>query len=397
MIATAGGPVAGATIFTVLAVLVLALGVIVAAVCLSLMIHHLVSSHRRLRHAARMRRAATLLAPYLVGGNDLPQAVGEARKRLGDRAVADVLRRARTEIKGPRAAAISEALAEMGEVDRLKGIAASRRAWKRMAAIRGLGECGGDEAQQLLLSAVRDPDPVVRRAARDGLLADGRPDSIQAAIGSFLEDVPKRSGWRREFYARMATMASPALLEETVAGRFPPAEEKLAMEALGDVREMRVMSHARARLSASDPEIRATAARVLGKLGDTGSVPALINLLDDSEWYVRASAARALEFIPVDEPALDALGKRLSDSVWWVRADAALSLAGQGEAGANVLITVMEGEDKYARDTAMAAIARTGLTPATRRRLRDILPKLTADPEAASSLAILQAAPGVLR
>jgi HEAT repeat protein len=158
-----------------------------------------------------------------------------------------------------------------------------------------------------------------------------------------------------------------------------------------------VLPLARGRLSAADAELRATAVRVLGKLADEHSLAALTSCLDDPEWFVRAAAARVFESIPADARALKALRASLSDRAWWVRSNAAHSLSRQGERGMQILLDVVEGEDRYARDAAIAALALATLTPALKLRLEYILERMSGDAEARSALALLKEAPAAPR
>ncbi|MEL7036037.1 MAG: HEAT repeat domain-containing protein [Cyanobacteria bacterium J06592_8] len=60
--------------------------------------------------------------------------------------------------------------------------------------------------------------------------------------------------------------------------------------------------------------LRRNAARALGKLGDRGAVPALIECLDCSDYYVREAAAQALEALG-DQSSIPALVKLLEGGV----------------------------------------------------------------------------------
>ncbi len=384
----------GQPLFLALAAIVIALGIFVSAACVSLLAHHVVSARRRRLRASLVARATRLLAPAIVTAGGLTECVEHARRRLGDGAVAEVLRRARVEIKGPCAMELTSELARIGEVERLSREARSRWLWRRRAAVRGLGECGGMVAREALLRAANDLEPDVRRAARDGLLNDGLPESTEVAIRSFLDDLPRNFGWRREFYSRLATRSPAALLDLTTSGRLTTHDEKIALEALGDIHEQRALEHARGRLRSADPEMRSTATRVLGKLRDAESAPAIAALLDDPAWYVRAAAARAFEHLPATDEHLSALGDRLTDPAWWVRANAARTLAHKDQAGADVLLRTMEGTDRFARQTAITAISRIEISPAVRARLAEMLRRLESDPQTRNMAALVQAAPG---
>jgi HEAT repeat protein len=213
----------------------------------------------------------------------------------------------------------------------------------------------------------------VRRGAREGLLCDRRPASVKAAIRAYLDDARVGIAFKRAFYSQLAATAGDELRDLLRAGSLSPEEEKLALEAMGDARNADVLPMARERLTAPDPEIRATAARVVGKLGDQVSAPALERLLSDGEWYVRAAAAKAFASLVQEAGAQRLLAALLEDDVWWVRANAAHALAQHGEDGLDTLLAAIDGQDNYSRDAALAAVSLAIGAPGARQRLHDRL------------------------
>lgn len=377
-----------AVLFVALAVIFLSILVFIFAI--GVLIHHIGSDRNRRRNRERFEGATLLLAPHLVSNDPhLRERVEEARRRFGDRAVGLVLRRARYDIRGSASESISNILVGMGAVKELEKQASSRRDWVRAVAIRGLGECGGPEARATMIEASRDEAGEVRRAAREGLLADGSPIAIKVAIDSFLEDLPRRAGWRRSFYAKLSTVSSTDLIELIRSKRLPVGEEKLALEALSDSGAKNALPLAVEKLSSEEAELRSTAAKALGKLGNLSHLPMLLACVDDKEWFVRAAASRGIELMsiggalrtanPLDlQEVCRRLGARLTDTSWWVRSNAARALSHQGEFGASVLLDTAEGTDAYARDAALAALAMTPLAGVARERLNRIVMHLTA-------------------
>jgi HEAT repeat protein len=371
-----------------IAVGVLGLTAVVIVLALTVFGHHIYSDNERRRNRERFEAAASFLAPFLVADDKhLMNHVFQARSRFGDRAVSLVLRRSRYDIRGESSAAITAALTEMGAVARLIDEYKSKRDWKRAAAVRGLGECGGEEARQVLIQASRDTSGEVRRGAREGLLIDGTGESIQIAIASFLEDLPRRAGWRKSFYARLASISPHELIELVKSQKLQPTEEKLALEALGDTNAHDALPLAIERVNSADAETRATAARVVGKLGSASEIRLLNDALNDDAWFVRAAAARALEWMlgtrgmgktnPSEAASsMSALGSRLLDNSWWVRANAARALSYGGAHGIEILFRASEGEDAYARDASLAALAMANLEPSARERLQLVVDRL---------------------
>ena len=372
---------------------IFALGLVALAFCVLLVVHHGITSTRRRRRSLRVERATPLLASSIGTGAKLKAAIVESRREHGDWATSVVLREARREIRGEQADQISVALTEMGEVTRLRGLLRSRQDWRRVQAARELGQCGGDEARDALAEASRDPVHEVRRAAREGLLADGRKESVEAAIASYKADDTSGLSWRRSFHARLAMVAPETLAASLANGELSGSEEKLALEALGEARYAQALPLARARLAHAEPEIRATAARVVGKLGDRGSSADLTRLLSDEQWYVRAAAAKAFESVEVDDATFRALRERLADEAWWVRANAAHALAQRGERGVESLLDAVQGEDAFSRDIGLAALGHAMMVPASRRHLELSLRRLPPDSPALPLRRLLDTVP----
>jgi HEAT repeat protein len=383
-----GGAVSSEAMFLI-AAFVIGMSIIVMTLAAIVFLHHLWSDRVRRLNRERFEGAATFLAQYLVTiDSNLEGMVDVAVKRFGSRAVSLVLRRARFDLKGPVSYRISTALVEMGAVNELIRETSSRRDWKRVGAARGLGECGGEKARAVLMDlAINDPVGEVRRAAREGLLTEHVPEATRIAVDSFLKDLPRRAGWRRSFYARLAAVAAPDLLHLIRSGQLQPSEEKLALEALGDAGSLDALPLAIGQSRAKQQELRATGIRVVGKLGGEQEMPIVIHALEDEAWFVRAAAARSLEWmlgsrsLHLTDPKLQSestslLGRCLGDSSWWVRANAARALGRSGQHGIGVLFAAAEGHDRYARDSALAALAMSNLATDQKLRLRYIIDNL---------------------
>ncbi|MBM4244160.1 MAG: hypothetical protein FJ148_10135 [Deltaproteobacteria bacterium] len=336
---------------------VLCLALVAFAACAALVIHHAFGETLRAGRERRAKDALLLLAPFIVDAEQLSEIAMVAVGRFGRGPVADVLRRARNDLSGSHGIALTAALERIGEVRRLRRLARSRFTARRRTAIRHLGECGGAAACEALAGALGDAAWQVRRAARDGLLTDASAESIRLAVESYLAEEAKSLGWQRAFYARFALVAPEQLCPLVRSGTLSSDEEKHAIDALGHARVGGAIPLVRPRLSAEDPELRASAARFVGKLGDAASVPALVRVLADAEWFSRAAAARALETVEKPAVALAALGACLHDRAWWVRTNAARTLARANDLGLGILGDAIDGADPYARDAALTALA----------------------------------------
>lgn len=367
------------------AIAVVVLCILTVLLAASVIGHHLVSDRNRRRNRERFEGSADVLAPVLVGpGADLMDAVRESIRRYGKRATGLVLRRARLDLRGGAADRISNVLDDIGVTAELIAALRSRRDWKREHAARGLGEAGGEKALRALIETANDESAMVRRAARESLLMLRDPEGIHVAIASFLRDLPRRSGWRRAFYSRLSAVDPLELLRLIRSGNLETAEVKLALEALGDAGTQAALSVAAEMLDRPEPELRATAARVIGKLDRVEFIPRLTEALQDDAWFVRATVARSFEWIlsaketsrmdPASRSAaVEGLAKHLADRNWWVRANASRALAREGTIGRQRLFAAAAGSDSYAADAALAALAIVELPPSENSRFHELI------------------------
>ncbi len=113
----------------------------------------------------------------------------------------------------------------------------------------------------------------------------------------------------------------------------------------------------------TDPErdVRAKAAKGLGKIRDVASVPALplLSKTTDQFWVVRLHVVRALGMIK-DPIAIECLSVRLGDNKWQVRNAAATAL---GTIGADAYLVLIEqylrSNDRYTKEQAKEELAKS--------------------------------------
>ena len=353
---------------------VVVLFIVVIILSLVVVFHHAFTDRVRRRNRLRFESAALTLAPDLVSTTrSIDRAVAAARLAAGDRAVALVLRKMRYDVRGELADRASTVLNEMGEVRRLIREAQSPREWKRLSATRALGECGGTRARKTLIEmASSDKSDEVRFAAMQGLLGDGAVEAIDAAVDAFAGRLPHRAGARNGFYTRLASVSEERMAALVRSERLPANEQKLALEAAGDVGRRSAVGLAKEHLMSHDAEMRATAVRVVGKAGGESELRLVLHALDDGEWFVRAAAARSLDWMLLlgnlrsdaqRQIACERLSRHLNDEAWWVRANCARALAHAGSEGMEMLRQAVLSDDAFARETAAAAQAMAGPQP----------------------------------
>ncbi len=171
----------------------------------------------------------------------------------------------------------------------------------QQAAAKALGELGGAQAVEALISVLQDP---TRTLALQELAA-----SALARIGG--ERVLEA------FAGVLYHPNSPPSVMQIAAGALGNSGDPRAIKPLADA----LKTHARipaakalvhlgapafsalvAALQESDPEARMVAAVALGNLGDTRAIGALEPLFKDKEWQVVAAANQAIKALQAYPP-----------------------------------------------------------------------------------------------
>jgi hypothetical protein len=119
----------------------------------------------------------------------------------------------------------------------------------------------------------------------------------------------------------------------------------------------------------SDPakEVRIGVCMAAGGLVLGEPQPWLIKMLEDSEWEVRAQAAKALGKYK-EQSVVVALEKAIGDRSFWVRQNAAAALSAMGDMGIMSLRELaVSSKDKFATDAAVQELRRHELFVAARR------------------------------
>ncbi len=163
-----------------------------------------------------------------------------------------------------------------------------------------------------LIAALKDPEPMVREIAAQGLgyLGDERATAPLAAALSDPDDMVRR----RAASALITIPAVSALpqLSHTATSDSSPAVRRFAAEALGWINDPRVVEPLIKAAADTSPEVRRYAATELGRRGEKSAVTALTNLFNDPDDDVRWAAVLAVGNLR-DRQAEDALVKALND------------------------------------------------------------------------------------
>ena len=249
-------------------------------------------------------------------------------------------------------------LRETGLLDARIVEARKLRGWRRRKALAALGRTRAPEAIAALADSLESRDEETRTAAVRGLGRTGLPEAGEAILKCLSErglDVPApalqnalHSCCRTRpgllvAYLKWAASETRELLARVLA--------EIASEELGD--DLLLLADDKL------PELRASAARALGRAKVQGAFEALERLARDPEWFVRLRAVTALASFPHPR-ALQILLNAICDANRYVRLRAAGSLVRQQPEILEVLHQVVARRDSYALQAMISELERSG-------------------------------------
>jgi HEAT repeat protein len=202
-----------------------------------------------------------------------------------------MLSRYARQVSGDARAALARYFEQSGGVDRELAALGDRHAWQRAAAADLLGDMGSERAIGALLAALGDQSRDVRTAAARSLGRLRAPAAAEALVRAFVTaDVAH--GVAGQALLGLGPAALPAL--RVLTGHEDPALREAAVELLGLLGEPADSHLLVVRLRDAAAEVRASAARALGRLAAEDAAVAVRGALADRIPFVRAAAARAL-------------------------------------------------------------------------------------------------------
>ncbi len=279
-----------------------------------------------------------------IDQGDLDPSIVESLNNVQRRTLETQARALLPSLRGEDRDTLGRMLDRLGAVDAARRQTHSKRAVLRAEAGEFLGESGSPEAVRDLLELLGDSDPKVRWSAARGLGRLGHPSAVAPLLAS-LEGagaVPVDVVADAVFQIRDCPV--PILRE----GLHSPSVPMRADEVID------LLHH--------DPsvEVRARAARSLGRMGSPRATKALLSCVDDGPIAMRAQAIWALGEIGAPE-ALPVLRAALLGSSHHMGELAADALSAMGPAGVDVLIEIAPGEGQPAATALRVLAARKDL------------------------------------
>ena len=270
----------------------------------------------------------------------------------------------------------------------------------RAAIATALGRIGTDRALPPLLELLRDMTDGVRIAAARALGEVKRPAAADALLDEMADENPTVRAAVAEALGRINSQKSVDILSRACAEDPDPGVREVALAALrrvsagtvtpliqalssNDLRErIRAVSQLLDQGKASvvpliellgnqEPTVRASAAEVLGALGDGSALDSLIRALDDTDDRVRLSATRALGRIKHARSA-QALARLLEDQDNKVAAAAANGLENLSELAVDPVFGLLNHESPDVRVRATDVLGRLRHRGACDRLIRGL-------------------------
>jgi hypothetical protein len=319
----------------------LAGGVLLAVLFVSLLARRAVETLVE-RHRQRLIVRYRPLVDALLS----PAACGEAIDRLRQSplrhrdVIAGLMLTPLAVASGAFVGRLRDATRALGLIDRWTRHLGSRHWWIRADGVRALGLVHEHAALDGLIAALHDPHDEVRAAAVEALgMLEGQPGiaALVATLGEpsrhqrarVVEALRRRGeaaasalvlfarehlGTSTDAIDVLGQIGSPAAVGDLIVWSTDarPAVRASALQALGSIGlDDRSYYHALRALLDEHADVRAMAARALGRSRRAEAVPYLAAHLHD-EWQVAAHAAAALRAI--GPPGLQALQSRTTDS-----------------------------------------------------------------------------------
>jgi len=312
-------------------------------------------------------RAGAEVRPILFGAMDKGEFdphVVDALTPTQQRALEAQARSLLPKLRGSERETLGRLLDRRGAVDAAHRQRHSRRARTRARAGEFLGESGSPSTMRNvlgLLELLKDPNPQVRWSAARGLGRVGHTSALSPLLASL--EGPRAMPVDVVADAVFQIRDCPvSVLRQGLGSRSVPARA-VTVELLGRFQALAAIDDVVGLLH-HDPsvEVRARAARALGRMGSPRSVDALLASLDNGPAAMRVQAVWALGEIG-DPRAVPALRGLLVGPAHQLAEAAAAALAATGHMGVLVLKQVAEGDGHPAAAATEALMARADLEP----------------------------------
>ncbi len=196
-------------------------------------------------------------------------------------------------------------------------------------------------------------------AAAATIVADMEGDEATRVLLSALQAGACSPRW---ISALLEPRSVPLWLVKPLLSDSRPGVREAAIHLLGSSEEPSTELECELEALCDDPgaDVRAAAARALGRRGNLAAAKRLGALLADSVWYVQAQAARALGTLGSVE-SVGGIAELLASPKWWVREAAKDALVELGPAVSSGLVPFLDHPDRFAANSAAEVLQNLGI------------------------------------
>jgi HEAT repeat protein len=297
-----------------------------------------------------------------IDEGDLDPSVLESLTNVEHRTLETQARTLLPNLRGEDRVALGRLLDRLGAVEAARHQAHSKRAGVRAEAGEFLGEAGTAESVSELLELLIDPDPKVRWSAARGLGRVGQASAVAPLLSSLegTRSVPVDVVADAIVEIRDCPIA---VLRQGLGSPSVPMRA-VSVELLGRFQALAAADQVIDILH-HDPsvEVRARAARSLGRMGSPRATQALLASVESGPVAMRAQAIWALGEIGAPE-AVPVLRATLLSETHHLGDLAADALSAMGQIGVDVLTQVAAGSGQPAATALRLLAARKDLQPA---------------------------------
>lgn len=262
----------------------------------------------------------------------------------------------------------------LGYADRYTESLSSKRKWEQALSAEKLGRINCRGAVQHLIDALKSPNRDLLLMSIHSLGVIGDETALPHLIALLKHAVTAEEEVSLPIL-KSAILAFGLNAEMWLVPCLNDSDWRMrstALDILGEIGGADLSGEFMWRLKDPEQDVRAKAAKGIGKLKFREAIPMLMEALGDPYWVVRLHSARALGLMK-DPVAIAPLKERLGDKNWQVRSVAAdaLSRIG-GRSFVEMLNVFLDSTDKYARDQALDELGRKGVHGRMTARLANV-------------------------
>lgn len=262
---------------------------------------------------------------------------------------------------------------KLGYADHYIALVKTGNRWEQALGAERLGRMRCASALPALLGALESPNTDLKLMAIHavGLIGDGA--AVAPLVRMLRNSALTGEEVSRKVIASSIISFGPAASRELTVGltHHDWRVRSACLDLLGETGGATLAPLFMKMLADPEQDVRAKAAKGLGRFRCAESAPRLEESLFDRHWVVRLHSARSLGLIK-EERSVPALARKLSDRNWQVRRAAAEALGAIGDSAyLELLKAFVDSTDHYAREQALDELGRSGAAAA----LLSLLPR----------------------